>query len=75
MKKYRVMDQAIAPFEDGENKGKHYYPGSPHGDVVELNDGDPRVAIWLEDGVITPEHSHKEPKLKEDKPESKGEGR
>ncbi|HUV86953.1 MAG TPA: hypothetical protein VMX79_07545 [bacterium] len=66
IRKYKLVgDQGIMP------ETKVIKPG----EVVELDDGDPRVAIWLEDGVITPEHSHKEPKLKEDKPESKGEGK
>lgn len=52
MPKYKVIKEAVAPFDDGEDRGKHYYPGSPHGDTVDLDDNDPRVENWLAVGII-----------------------
>lgn len=49
MAKFKVLKEAIAPYPPGnDNWGKHYFPG----DVVELDEGDSRVADWLETGVI-----------------------
>jgi len=63
MAKYRVLKEAIAPY-DGAKARQHFYPGSPDGDVVDLDENDPRVTIWLDLGII--EKVGGRPKAKEE---------
>lgn len=71
MAKFKVKKEAIAPYPLGdENSGKHYFPG----DIVELDESDPRVADWLESGIIEAGKKKEEPKKPGPKPKKKEAG-